>query len=325
MKKFCVVGDVLVDHYRVLNASRISPEAPVIVFTPENEYKTPGGAANVASNILSLTGKRDTVVLCSIVGRDWLDVVSDDMVFLPCRKRFIMHPNRRTTVKERLVTRRQQIARLDLHGKEQIEDSILEELKIAVIDEISSSDALIMSDYNHGVMQFEFVSDIMSAAVSRGIPVIIDSKSPDTIDKYSLGTIALPTKNEIQGFDDITRYDLSNDDYGLAEIVMKKMKLKALGMTMGRDGIILAERDKPTSIYPPLTDDSKNEVVDVTGAGDTVTAMVAIALAYSLDFQTAIKLANVAAGTVVLKTGVASADKDEVGQIAVSMGLPWPL
>jgi D-beta-D-heptose 7-phosphate kinase/D-beta-D-heptose 1-phosphate adenosyltransferase len=321
-KKFCVVGDMIVDHYRVLEATRISPEAPVLIFGLKAEYRVPGGAGNVANNLMGLAQGGDEVVLCTIVGRDWDETVGEG--FLPCRKVLVENPRRRTTVKERLVTNRQQVARIDLQETGPQDRDLVAKLCGRALKEVRTSDAVVLSDYNHGVMSHELTEAIISEARKRGVPVVVDSKAPDTLWKYRGSTIALPTKQEIMRFEGITKAELSMEDGELARTVLDKMGLEAVGMTMGKDGIFLAVRNGEATRYPALAEDPENDVVDVTGAGDTVTATVALGMAHSLSFAETIRLANVAAGTVVLKSGVVAASRQEVERIARSMGIFWP-
>jgi len=324
-KKFCVIGDMIVDHYRIIEPTRISPEAPVLIFGLRKEYKVPGGAGNVANNLLGLLGGKGDVVICSIVGHDWDEVAGRDHDFLPCRKVLVKNPSRRTTVKERLVTSRQQVARIDLQQIGHHDPELVDELCALALAEVRDSDAVILSDYDHGVMSPGLVRPIIAYAESVGVPVVVDSKSPDTVSKYSGSTIALPTKQEIQHFIGMSREDLAGGDEDLAVAVLERMSLQAVGMTMGKDGIFLASRDAKPERYPALAEDPENDVVDVAGAGDTVTATVALCLAHLTGFAEAIMLANVAAGTVVLKSGVVAASGDEVGRIAASRGIRWPI
>jgi D-beta-D-heptose 7-phosphate kinase/D-beta-D-heptose 1-phosphate adenosyltransferase len=164
----------------------------------------------------------------------------------------------------------------------------------------------------------DFISTIMKEAIRLGIPTVVDSKSKDTMTKYKGCTMAVPTKKEVMAFNSVPT-DLSSQD--LAAYVRNEMDLKALGLKMGAEGIMLALPGQVPEIYPPLADDPEEEVADVTGAGDTVAASSAIGLAMGWDFPYIVRFANVAAGVVVRKKGVATATPKEIQSAATRAGV----
>lgn len=306
-KTFCVIGDVIVDHYRVVTPTRISPEAPVMIFDPVREHKVPGGVANVANNLMSMCGSAESVVLFSVVGQDWGQVT--DTGFLSCRTRLQYQPDRLTTVKERIVAKNQQIMRIDRQSNRTADMQYIDSLARDILDFLPQADVVVFSDYKQGVMTESLVSRIITEARRMGIPMVVDSKSVDTICKYKGSTIALPTGTEAKSFSGMPQ-DLSLEDTAI--YLLKQMELDAIGLTMGKDGIMFASSSTGPVIYPPLAEDLEEEVVDVTGAGDTVTAAVAMGLAMAWPYDRIIKLANVAAGIVVRKAGVATASWEEI-------------
>jgi D-beta-D-heptose 7-phosphate kinase/D-beta-D-heptose 1-phosphate adenosyltransferase len=310
-KIFCVIGDVIVDHYRIVTPTRISPEAPVMIFDPVGEHKVPGGAANVANNLISMCGSAERVVLFSVVGQDWGQVTNTG--FLSCKTRLQYQPDRLTTVKERIVAKNQQIMRIDKQSNRPADMQYIDRLVSDVLDFLPNVGVVIFSDYRQGVMTEYLVSRIITEANRLGVPMVVDSKSVDTIRKYKGSTIALPTGTEAKSFEGMPQ-DMSLED--TAKYLVKQMKLDAIGLTMGKDGIMFASGSIGPTIYPPLAEDTEEEVVDVTGAGDTVTAAVAMGLSMGWSYDRTIKLANVAAGIVVRKAGVATASWEEIGTTA---------
>lgn len=315
-KKFLVVGDLIVDYYRVLRPERVSPEAPVLVFLPDHEYKSPGGAANVANNLLALGAKPDNVVLCSIVGDDFHAVVGDPDGFMGCRHLLIRQPGRLTTVKERLITKRQQLARIDRQSRQDVDSKQARALCDQVLAMLPDTSAIVFSDYQHGVMLPSLVSPVIRVALASKIPTVVDSKSSDTMSKYKGATVALPNSVEARR---MSGHEGTDED--MAKFMLSKMRLDAIAITLGAKGIMLCEAKGDPRIYPPLDDQSSDEVVDVTGAGDTVTAMMAAALGLGMPYDSAVKLANVAAGLVIKKLGVATTTVQEISQVMAQRGM----
>jgi len=319
-KTILVVGDFIVDYYRILRPKRLSPEAPVVIFEPEKEEFRLGGAGNVAGNVAALGGR---VVLCCGVGEDyaswrvsssfWTEGDLKASLSPPFETLFVPCPSRKTTIKERLVTRRQQIARIDMQSNDVACREWGCDAAARVIPLVSRADIVVFSDYDHGMMIPSFVNPILEKAVSLGKKVVVDSKAMDTVGKYKGASIVLPNNVEVRVFTGMEHAD----NLGIATYLLASMRLEAVGLTLGPDGIGLYRRwDDGTIMYlhDPATAQRDGEVLDVTGAGDTVTAAVACALATGRSYEDAIRLANVAAGVVVRKLGVATASPEEIRQ-----------
>jgi D-beta-D-heptose 7-phosphate kinase/D-beta-D-heptose 1-phosphate adenosyltransferase len=315
-KKFCVIGDMIVDHYRFVRQSKLSPEAPVIIFRPEREEFRPGGAGNVANNLSALGAQK--VFLCSVVGEDWKnyrthygDVIAANMPFAKdytrdvVMKTFVVSRSKRTTIKERVVTPRQQVARIDLQDTTPLccedEDALISKATPL----IRESDAVVFSDYAHGVMTDRVCDSLMSVAIAAGKPTVIDAKSKRTMSRYRGCTIAMPNGAEAR---DITGLSDDFSDLDVARFMLKTMRAKAIALTLGKDGVLLVT-DGGYKVFPPL---AKEEVADVTGAGDTAAAMTAAALGLGTPYDEAMRLSQAAAGVVVRKLGTATASAAEV-------------
>lgn len=307
-KKFMVVGDVLVDYYRIVRATRVSPEAPVMIVEPVEEHTRPGGAANVVANLLAMGAGQ--VCLASVVGKDY-DAL-ENFAF-PGEDVLYRSAGRQTTIKERIVTKRQQLLRIDRQTRLPILEEEADRLFESIIER--QFDVLVLSDYDHGVMLDGLAKQLVDTASDKGIPTIVDSKARNTLDKYSGCTIALPNSKEAKGFSTFNHGELGANwsDREIVEHMRSWLWADAVGMTMGPDGILLCTHEK-TELFPPLEPDVKDEVVDVTGAGDTVTAAVAAGIALRFPYDKAIRLANVAAGIVVQKMGVATASAEEIAK-----------
>lgn len=303
LKRICVVGDLIIDHYRIVSARKISPEAPVLVTQQEKEEYLPGGASNVVAN-LSAFGV-GSVHLITVVGRENQDVFSK--LILPGAPIVAIEADRLNTVKERIITRRQQLLRIDRQSGKPIRKETAECLFKASMEQLEAADAIVFSDYNHGVCIPDLVSPILNLAEARGIPTIVDSKSPDTMLKYRGATIALPNLDEARIITGLVEFD----DEDVVKFLFRNMKLKAAAVTLGSRGILFCDPNG-TKHYPPLHPDTEHEVTDVSGAGDTVAATVAMGLASGMDYDEILKLSNITAGVKVGKRGVATVSEKEI-------------
>jgi len=307
-QRIVVVGDLIVDKYRILKAKKLSPEAPVPIFEPHTEEYRPGGAANVAANLIALGVGH--VSLITVIGRDNYDSIPDKEIANIFPPGSIAHfeGGRLTTIKERIVTRRQQVCRIDIQSSKPILRETADCLFEASKDTLRLANAIIFSDYDHGTCTADLISPIMNLASRANIPTIIDSKAKDTILKYKGSTVALPNMDEARL---MTKLDDFEDDH-VARFLLKAMKLEAAAVTLGPRGILLATHTDDIKRFPPLHENVNQEVVDVTGAGDTVAAMVAAGLTLGLQYWQIMKLANVAAGIKVQKLGVATVTPAEI-------------
>jgi D-beta-D-heptose 7-phosphate kinase/D-beta-D-heptose 1-phosphate adenosyltransferase len=303
-----VVGDVIVDHYRVLSAAKLSPEAPVIIFKPSHEEYRAGGAANVANNLEALGAKSR---LFAIAGDDW-DRFGDVAKGFSCT--IIKQKGQTTTIKERLVTARQQVVRVDHQPRERLDSFSAAELESAVIEAIPGSSAIIFSDYDHGSLRDETTQRIIFKARELGVPVVVDSKAKETIARYKGATMALPNHHEAKMITGLEEFD----DEHVARFMLRTMGLQAIGVKSGPRGILFADKGG-NKMYPAL--EHEDEVVDVTGAGDTVTATVAAGMSLGMAYDAIMRLANVSAGIVIRKMGTATASRAEVEGMISSCGL----
>ncbi len=291
-----VVGDVMLDRYWHGDTSRISPESPVPVVNVSEAEDRAGGAANVALNIASLGAR---VSLCGITGKDpeakkLMALLSDKGV--DCY--FEQRNNQTTITKLRVISRNQQLIRLDFEK----DFSLHRPLELSTFD-LSPYHLIVLSDYNKGTLANS--QAIIQAAKSKNIPVVIDPKGND-FTKYQGATLLTPNQSEFEAI-----VGKLNDDQELlakAEELRQELELDALLITRSEKGMALLQQDKEPYLQPTQA----KEISDVTGAGDTVIAALAATLACNKDFILASKIANQAAGIVISKLGTATTDAKEL-------------
>jgi len=293
-----VVGDVMLDRYWFGEVSRISPEAPVPVVLIADEDQRLGGAANVAWNCKEL-GARTR--LLSVVGRDEPGRALEKLL----QKQGIeasLHHDRAlsTTQKLRVIGRRQQLLRIDFERppSREVLASKLEDFKRA----LPESDVVILSDYGKGGLHH--IVEMIRAARRAGKRVLVDPKGDD-YSRYRGASLVTPNLAELREV--VGSWNDEKDLKSRAQALREKLGLEALLLTRGEDGMTLFGEKKIFSVKA-----EKREVLDVTGAGDTVIAALAVMLAAGAGLEAAVRMANRAAGIVVGKLGTAAAKYDEL-------------
>lgn len=304
--KALVVGDLMLDHYVWGKVSRISPEAPVPVVEVAQESEMPGGAGNVGANLASLGAD---VYISGLLGNDYL---GDRLLkkFEECRVRTshaVRHPERRTTVKTRIIAHQQQIVRVDRENRETFEPALHQRIWSQVEEALPYVDTIILSDYAKGVVSTSLTKKLIPAARRKGIPVIVDPK-PENILYYKNVSTVTPNLKEAMESMGVRSVRTEAELENLGEKLRARINADAVLITRGEKGMSLFERKKPVYHIPTRA----REVFDVTGAGDTVISVFALAVAAGANFRTAAELANHAAGLVVAKLGTASVTGSEL-------------
>jgi len=304
--RIVVVGDLMLDVYLRGSASRISPEAPVPVVRVTEEWRALGGAANVASNVVAF-GAACSMIGCvgpDSAGRELrqelseLSIETDGVVELL---------NRPTTVKTRVMARHQQVARYDIETEEDIDPATAALLTDTVARLLENADALVLEDYNKGLLTPELIGDCIRLARARGVPVIVDPKFRSFF-AYRGATVFKPNLVELTA---ALRERLQPLDPAWMARTRTELGAEHLLVTLGEDGLALAAGDGEFMHVPTVA----RSVYDVSGAGDTVTAALAVALAAGATIQEAAVLANHAAGVEVGKAGVATVSPDELREV----------
>jgi rfaE bifunctional protein kinase chain/domain len=293
-----VVGDVMLDRYWFGEVSRISPEAPVPVVLISAEDQRLGGAANVAWNCREL-GARTR--LLSVVGRDEPGRALEKLLKKKGIAASLHHDaGLHTTQKLRVIGRRQQLLRIDFERppSREVLASKLAEFRKA----LAETDAIILSDYGKGGLAH--IAEMIGAARRAGKRVLVDPKGDD-YSRYRGASVITPNVAELREV--VGRWSSEQDLKSRAQALAEKLKLEALLLTRGEDGMTLFKGRKTVSVKA-----EKREVMDVTGAGDTVIATLAVMLAAGMGLEAAMRTANRAAGIVVGKLGTAAATHAEL-------------
>lgn len=305
-KHVVVFGDLMLDEFLQGDVSRISPEAPVPVVELQLRELRPGGAANAAANLVSLGAS------CTVLGR-----VGDDGAgtsLKSCMTALGLDSSRAfsevgcpTTHKLRIVARSQQMVRVDSESKEPLGSEGRAKALAAVAELAPLADAWIISDYAKGCVTEELTQAIVAAAKAKGVPVVVDPKGSD-YRKYRGATVITPNTNEL---DVAVGFSTKNDD---ASVVRAGKQLQAsigdtaILATRGAKGMTLMRPGAEPFHFPTMA----RSVFDVTGAGDTVVATLALALAAKLPWSEAISLASHAAGVAVSKPGTVAVTSEEL-------------
>ena len=277
--KVFVVGDIILDQYIYGETNRISPEAPVPIVKVNNSEERPGGAANVAVNVASLG--LDTQLL-GITGNDEAsERLESILVQKKVKCHFIRQDNCPTITKRRVLSQHQQLIRLDYESDKKTENST--ELVKKYIKLLNSVDIIILSDYAKGGLLE--VEALIKYANDKNIPVLVDPKSKD-FDCYKNASILTPNEKEFEEVVGICETDNVLTEKG--EALLKNLNLEALLITRGKKGMTLIQKNKSTIHLNAMT----HEVFDVTGAGDTVIAVLAAAIASDQSIEVATMLAN---------------------------------
>ncbi len=293
-----VVGDVMLDRYWFGDVDRISPEAPVPVVRVERIEDRPGGAANVARNAAALGAK---AMLLSVVGRD---EPGRSLQKLLRREQVAtsLHADATisTTVKLRVIGRRQQLLRADfetLPSHEVLASKLRDYQRL-----LRSCDVVILSDYGKGGLAH--IAKMIAMARSRGIPVLVDPKGED-YSRYRGASLVTPNRSELRAVTGSWRSEAMLN--ARAEALRRKLGLGGLLVTRSEEGMTLYRRGSRLHVAAQA-----REVFDVSGAGDTVIATIGVMLGAGEDIESAVRIANRAAGIVVGKFGTAVVHPQEL-------------
>ena len=293
--KILVIGDLMVDNYIWCDCKRVSPEAPVLVMNATRHDKRLGGAANVYANLQSLGA---SVFALSVIGDDEAGRFLEQHL----NAKLLMQKGRVTSLKNRIVSQSQQVLRLD---DESVEEIALENELLSEFDKIAKNyEAIVLSDYGKGVLTQKVCQHIIKKANALKIPTLIDPKGSD-YSKYKGATLLTPNKKEAIEALKVSNLDRDKLKFGI-EKLKKDFDLTYSIITLSEAGIALF--DESLHIAPATA----REVFDVTGAGDSVIAVLAFCLALKVPILQACELANKAAAVVVSKIGSVSVSFDEI-------------
>jgi len=299
-----VVGDLMLDRFIWGEVERLSPEAPVPVLRVCSESSRLGGAANVVHNVISLGAQ---VTACGVVGADGPGkTLTDDLRRIGASTSGVFADREIHSIqKTRIIARpsHQQIVRLDRENHTAIKDATLKRIRRFIVTKASRFDGILVSDYGKGVIHPELLNSLASLAANKKLRIVIDPKR-ENYERYQRPSLITPNKDEASAASGIT----IRDDRTLTMAghrLLQMWRAKAVLITRGPEGMSLFQPRQAAQHFPT----QRREIFDVTGAGDTVVAVCALALAAGARYAEAAVLANHAAGLV----------GDEVGTVAVPL------
>jgi D-beta-D-heptose 7-phosphate kinase/D-beta-D-heptose 1-phosphate adenosyltransferase len=312
-----VVGDAMLDHFVYGRVERISPEGPIPVFKVDRETLVLGGACNVVHNLAAVDAKPSfiSVVGDDPPGREIQSLVSGLALEKTC---LLSQRDRKTTVKRRYIAGGQQLFRADLETTAPIDDSCAHKLLEAADAILPEVRALVVSDYRKGVLRPDVLKALIQKARSAGCSVVVDPKQRD-YSVYQGASVITPNREELRIATGLPTETESGVESACRHVIATTGVDTVLA-TLGEHGMILATADGRAECFPA----EAHEVYDVTGAGDTVVAMVAAGLAGGVDLECAARLANVAAGIVVGRRGTAVVKTHEILKALHSQRLHLP-
>jgi D-beta-D-heptose 7-phosphate kinase/D-beta-D-heptose 1-phosphate adenosyltransferase len=305
--RLLVVGDLMLDEYVWGKVDRISPEAPVQVVSVNSEQYTLGGCGNVVNNLVSL-GAAVSVLGVTGTGRnarlmlDKFDELGVD------RRGIIQEQQRPTTRKTRIIAEHQQVLRIDRETKKEIATQTFDALVELAEELIAKADAILLSDYGKGLITRPLVARLAALAEAAGKVIIADPKGLD-FTKYAGISLLTPNRREAALAAGIEISDQKSLT-AAGNRLLEKSGVQKILITCGKDGMVFFEPGKKTLRFSTRA----REVYDVSGAGDTVVAVLGLGIAAGLSFRQAISLANTAAGIVVGKVGTATVSRSELSR-----------
>ncbi|GAB0117380.1 PfkB family carbohydrate kinase [Acidisoma sp. 7E03] len=310
-RRILVIGDVMLDRFVYGRTERVSPEAPSLILAADRQEQMLGGAANVAMNVLALGG------VCHLVGLCGGDAIASELTeelarFPGIEPDLVTDPGRSTTLKVRLVNPQYNthLLRLDWEVTRPAEGSVLAALTGRAVAAVAQAEIVIFSDYLKGVLQPTLMQAVGAEAKRRGIPVIVDPKGQDFA-RYRGATIIAPNLHELSL---AVGHAVPQEDAAVeaaAAEVTAASGVASLVVKRSQAGVQLVENGRTVVRFPTVA----RRVTDVSGAGDTLVAALAMALAAGASPAEATRIANAAAGIAVGKKGTAAATADELAEL----------
>jgi D-glycero-beta-D-manno-heptose-7-phosphate kinase len=299
-----VIGDVMVDSYMWGQVNRISPEAPVPVVSVTRKENRPGGAANVALNLLSMGAKP---IICGVVGSDHMGRVFMDLLYQHkiTEEGMVISKRRPTTVKTRIISQGQHLLRVDEEVNYTLHEEIEHKFIEKVLDLIANGkpDAIIFQDYDKGVITPVLIEEVIGLARIHNIPVLVDPKKRN-FHFYKNVQLFKPNFRELS---EGMNLDLTRDDksalFEAVKKLMRKNQIEKVMVTLSDKGIFIADQKNYISLPAEV-----RQIADVSGAGDTVISVAALALIHNLTMEETAVITNLAGGQVCESAGVVPVD-----------------
>ncbi|MEX2115830.1 MAG: D-glycero-beta-D-manno-heptose-7-phosphate kinase [Bacteroidota bacterium] len=304
-KRIAVIGDLMVDRYFWGSVNRISPEAPVPIVDVKSQSTRLGGAANVANNVSSLGG---IPIMIGVIGNDdgghLLKKLIEESRFPTSG--LVVEADRPTTIKTRVIAHHQHVVRIDHEVKDDISEAIQGQILKILRHELPKLDAIILEDYNKGVVVGGLIKEIVALARSKGIIVTVDPKFNNFFE-YNHVTVFKPNRKESE---EALGRKLNNraaiEQAG--QDILRRLDAENILLTLGEEGMSLFER---SGTVTHVSTQAK-KVADVSGAGDTVISTLTICLAAGAGIKEASSLANIAGGVVCGEVGIVPIEKQSL-------------
>ena len=306
-KCILVAGDLMLDRYWSGEVDRISPEAPVPVVRKVSAFAVPGGAANTACNVAALGAR---ACLFGVAGAD--EAGQELRRILTARgiecNHIVTEKGRPTTVKLRIVAHDQQVVRIDEEETAPIDDGLCRQVVRQASRLMPRVDTVLISDYAKGFATAEVVKGIIRAARKHHKPVVVDPKGAD-LERYQGATVIKPNRHELSVLTGLPVRQ-HQETISAACKLLAMAGSSAIMVTEGKDGVTVFEPDRPEAHFPSFA----REVYDVTGAGDTTLAALAVAIAAGAKLRDAVWLANLAAGLAVAEPGTVAISREKLAK-----------
>ena len=303
-KKIAVVGDVMLDKFIWGKITRVSPESPVPIIDVEKESEHLGGAANVAMNIKSLSSD---ILLFGIIGNDESGTHFKKILEKNKISTYgIVRDNRPTTVKTRIIAHNQHITRIDKEVKKKISEKTENKIFSLIKKKIDEIDAIILEDYNKGVLTENLISKIIDLSLKKNKIVTVDPKLENFF-SYKNVFLFKPNTKEIENSLKIPVHTDSEIEIA-GKKLLEKLNAKHILITRSENGMSLISRDGNIFHIPTIA----KKIADVSGAGDTVIATLTLSLACGLSTLESAMLSNIAAGSVCEEIGVVPITKEKL-------------
>ena len=311
--KVLIIGDVMLDSYLWGKVERISPEAPVPVVNVQKREIRLGGAGNVALNLLSLGANP---ILCSVIGKD-----TDGDSFLNLLEKhnlekggIIQSADRPTTIKHRIIAGSQQMLRVDSETDKQINEDLNKQLLARILVQLDGCQVVIFEDYDKGIISEWLIKEVVRVTNEKGIPTVVDPKKRNFL-FYEGVTLFKPNLKELkEGLKiDFDKAD-KNEVIKASNLLREKLNIKSTLITLSEYGIFASDDTENHFIPAHL-----RTISDVSGAGDTVVSVAAMALAVNLPLHQIAELSNLAGGIVCEYIGVVPIDKERLQKEAASL------
>ena len=303
--KVLVIGDVMLDRFVWGTVSRISPEAPVPVVLTKSESFMPGGASNVATNIRAFGAE---AYMCGVVGDDEDGrILMAELAKKGINNEGIFIDNKRPTVhKTRIIAHHQQLVRIDKESEDTLQPNIINRIIAFAKNKIKDIDVIILEDYGKGVMVPRLIKEMVSIAKRHKKIVMVDPKL-EHLSLYKSVTSITPNRKEAESASGVKIKNLASLK-SAGKKLLKLINSESVLITLGEDGMALFGKRNSFIRIPTVA----QEVYDVSGAGDTVIAVFSLAVASGATLTEAAHIANIAAGVVVGKLGIAACNKKEL-------------